>query len=147
MRWNCGGGRLIVAQEDVCDGEKQLGVFGGTAHGDADGFGETHPGHRTNDDAFLKEFIAKSFGVRTDRHKEEICFAEDRIETELAEFFEKALPFDAIHFGGSFHVLVIVERGECGGLANAGYIERRAELIHFRDQRGMANAVADAQAR
>jgi hypothetical protein len=146
MRWNCGGGRLIVAQEDVGYGEKQLGVFGGTAHGDADGFWETHPGHGTNDNAFLKQFVAESLRVRADGHKEEIRFAENRIETELAQFFEKALAFDAIHFGGTFHVLVIVERGECGGLANAGYIERRAELIHLGNQRWMANAVANAQA-
>ena len=137
---------MIVAQEDVGYGEKQFGVFGGTANGDADSFWETHPGHGTNDNAFLKEFVAESFRVRTDGHKEEICFAEDRIETELAEFFVKALAFDAIHFGGSFDVMVIVERGKGGCLANAGDIERRAELIHFRDQRGMANAVADAQA-
>ena len=144
MRWNCGRGRLIVAQEGVGYGEKQLGVFGRTAHGDADSFGEAHPGHGTNDDAFLKEFVAKGFRVRADGHKEEIRFAKDRIEAEFAEFFVKALAFDAIHFGGSFDVLVIVKRGECGGLANAGYIEGRAELIHFRDQRGMADAVADA---
>ena len=93
----------------------------------------------------MEEFVAKGFGVGTDGDEEEIGFAGDGREAEFAEFVEEAVAFDAIGFDGTADVLVVVESGEGGGLADAGDIEGSAELVHFGDECGMADAVADAE--
>ena len=137
----------IGAQAELRGSQRQqeLGVFRRGAHGNADRFGETHPRHGTNDDAFVQEFLAQGFGVGADGHKKKIGLAGDRGETQAAEFLEEALAFVAIGFDGANDVVGIVERGERSSLADAGDIERRAQLVHFGDQSGMADAIADAQ--
>ena len=129
------------------DGGEELVVFGGVAYGDADGVGTTHPGERANDDAFVEEIVGEGFGVRADLDEEEIGFAGDGIEAEASESIIEVLAFDAIHFGGTLDVFAIVERGECGGLADTGDVEGSAELVHFGDESGMADAVTDAEPR
>ena len=135
----------MVARERVGEGGEEFGVFGRVADRDADSFGKTHPGQRTNNDAFVEEFVAEGFGVRTEGDEEEIGFAGDGREAEFGEFVEKTAAFRTIGFDGAADVVDVIEGGKSGGLANAGDIERRAELIHLGDERGMTDAVADAE--
>ena len=127
------------------NGGEEFVIFGGVADGDADGFGETHPGEGTNDDTFLKEFVAQRFGVRADGDEEEIGFAGDGGEAEPGEFEGEAAAFGAVHVDGAADVLGVIESGEGSGLADAGDVERSAKLVHFGGEGGMADAVADAQ--
>ena len=71
---------------DVGDGAEEFGVFGRTADGDADRFGETHPGHWADDHTFAKKFIAVGFGIWANLHEEKISFAGNRTEPETAKF-------------------------------------------------------------
>jgi hypothetical protein len=129
----------------VGQGGEKFVVFSGVADGDADGFGETHPGEGTNDDTLLEKLVAERFGVRTDGDEEEIGFAGDGGEAESAEFEDEAAAFGAVHFDGAADVVGVIESGEGGSLAYAGDIEGSAELVHFGGEGGMADAVADAQ--
>lgn len=131
--------------EGAGEGGEEFGVFGGVAYRDADGFGETHPGQGTNDDAFVKEFIAKRFGAGADGDEKKIGFAGDGSEAEGAEFVEKAAAFGPIHFDGVANVVGVVESSESGGLTYAGDVEGSAEFVHFGDESWMADAVADAE--
>src|SRR5215472_10921509 len=140
-----GFGGWQVAGDGVAQGGEELGVFGGAADGDADGFRETHPGHGTNDDPFVEEFVAKRFGVGAEGDEEEIGLARNRREMELGELEEEPAAFEAIGFDGAADVLGVVERGKRGGLANAGDIEGGTELVHFGYERGMADAVANTE--
>ena len=63
------------------------------------------------------------------------------------EFFEQALAFRTVGGNGALHVVVVIERGEGGSLADAGYIERSTKLVHFGNEGGMANAITDAESR
>jgi len=126
-------------------GQDELGVFGGGADGNADGFGETHPAHGADDNAFVKEFVAEGFAVGTNGDKEEIGFARDGSEAEVAKFFKEAVTFGAVGFDGTADVVVVVQSGKGSGLADASDIERSPELVHFGDECGMADAVADAK--
>src|SRR5208283_5659316 len=117
----------------------------GAAYGDADGVGKTHPAERTNDDAFVEEIVGEGFGVRTDLDEKEIGFAGDGIQAEAAEFIVEAFAFDAVHCAGALDMIAIVEGSEGGGLANTGDVEGSAELVHFGDESGMTDAVADAE--
>ena len=137
-------GAGFAAGQDVGKSGEELGVFGGVADGDANRFGETHPSQGTNDDAFVEKFVAERFGVGADGDEEEIGIAGDGREMELGELEEKAAALGAIHFDGAANVLGVVKSGECGGLADAGDVEGRAELVHFGSERGMADAIADA---
>ena len=139
------GGGGFEAVEGVREGGEELGVFGRGADADADGFGETHPAHRANDDTFLEEFVAEGLGMRADRNKEKIRFAGNGLEVELSELKEEAASLGAVHFSGTADVLGVIESGEGGGLADAGDIERSAELVHLGSKFGMADAVADAE--
>ena len=129
------------------DGGEELVVLGGVAYGDADGVGKAHPGKRANDDAFMQEIVGEGFGVRADPDEEEIGFAGNEVEAEATEFIVEALALGAIHFGGTLDMFAIVEGSECGGLADTRDVKGSAELVHLGDERGMADAVADAEPR
>jgi hypothetical protein len=131
----------------VRDGGEELVVFDGVAYGDADGVGKTHPGERANDDAFMQEIVGEGFGGRADPDEEEIGFAGNGVEAKATEFIVEALAFGAIHFGGTLDMFAIFESSECGGLADTSDVEGSAELVHFGDESGMADAVADAEPR
>jgi hypothetical protein len=114
-------------------GQEEFCVLGRTPDRDTDRFGETHPAHGTDDYALVKEFVAKSFGVGPNGDEEEIAFARNGRKAEIAEFVEEALALVAIGLDGADDVIVVVEGGEGGGLADTGDVERRAEFIHFGD--------------
>jgi len=93
----------------------------------------------------VQEIVGEGFGVRADLDEEEIGFAGNGVEAEATEFVVEALAFGAIHFRGTLDMFAIVESGECGRLADTGDVEGSAELVHFGDESGMADAVADAE--
>ena len=135
----------LEAVEGVGKGGQELGVFGGGTYADADGFGETHPGHGADDDTFTEEFVAESFGIRADGDEKKIGFAGNGREMELGKFEKEAAALVAIGFDGAADVFGVVEGGEGSGLTDAGDVEGSAELVHFGDEGGMADAVADAE--
>jgi hypothetical protein len=136
-----------VGLEGRGEGEQEFGVFGGGADGDADGFGKTHPAHRTNNDAFKEKFVAKGFGDWADRNEEKIGFAGNGSDAEFVEFVEEAAAFDAIRFDRTANMIGVIEGGESGSLADTGNVERCAELVHFGYECRMADAIADAKTR
>jgi hypothetical protein len=136
------GGRC---NENARDGCKEFGVFVRIADGNAYGFRKTHPGERANNDTFAEEIVGEGFGVEADLDEEEVGFAGDGIETEAVEFIVETLAFAAIHFGGTLDVFAIVEGGQSSSLPDTGDVEGSAELVHFGDECGMANAIADAE--
>lgn len=125
--------------------QKKLGIFRGGANGNANRFGKAHPAHGPNNDAFEEEFVAERLGVGADGDKEKIRFAGNGRIAKFAELVEQALPFVAIGFHRELNMLGIVQSGEGGGLADAGDVERSAELVHFGDKRRVTDAVADPQ--
>lgn len=124
---------MLVARKSVGERGEKLGVFGRVAYRDADRFGEAHPTHRPDDYAFVEEFVAKGFGIGTQRHEEKIGFAGDWREMELGELEEQPAALGAVGFDRAADVFGVVESGKSGGLPHARNVERSAELVHFSD--------------
>lgn len=129
----------------MCYRADETRVFGGIADGDANGVGKAHPGHRADDHAFVEKFVAKGFGMRADGDEQEVGFAGDGRDAQAAEGFVETLAFCAIGLDGAAHVIRIIESSEGCSLADAGDVEGCAELVHFGDEGGMADTVADAE--
>ena len=102
---------LCGERDGVFEGAEELGIFGGAADGDADGFGKTHPGERADNDAFVEKFVAESLRGRADGDEEEVGLAFDGRENNFLLAIEETLALAAVDLNGALDVFGIVKSG------------------------------------
>jgi len=139
--WNSG----LAPLQGTRHRTEEFSVFRRTANGDANGLRKTHPAKRAHDDSFEEEFIAERFCRRADGDEEKVGFARNGRKAEFPQFVVETLALLTIHFDGTPNVFGVVESGQRGRLTHICHIEGSAELVHFGDKRGMADAISDAQ--
>ena len=93
------------------EGCKEFVIFLAGAERDTDGFGETHPGERADDDTFVEEFVVQVGSARPDVDENEIGLAGHWAQTELSQLGCNAGALGGVGFDRTLDVLGVVQSG------------------------------------